>query len=148
MGKLIDQINARNADSKKESTTTTTTNYKVSEYWVNPVLIERGVEDEIRATYSLNLGIPLDSIKMHSISTNCPDELASQLAGRNAFTQEIIDMAHELEPGERKLLAEEGASFGLELYRRDTSKDSEITPESKEAVKETVKSLLSKLHAD
>lgn len=147
MGKLIDQINAKNS-ANKETSATSTREYKVSEYWVNPVLIETNQEGEIINTFSLNLGIPLDSVKMHTISSGCPDELACQLEGRNAFTKEIIDLTHELEPGQRRLLRDGDSSIGLELYRRDTSKDTGITPESKEAVKETVKSLLSKLHAD
>lgn len=147
MGALINKINAKNG-ANKETGAANTREYKISEYWLNPVLVEVNDEGEVINSFSLNLGIPLDSIKMHSISANAPEELAAQLEGRNTFTKEIIDLAHELEPGERKLIRDGDSSIGLELYRRDTSKDSGITPESKEAVKETVKSLLRKLHAD
>lgn len=147
MGKLIDQINAKNS-SKKETGANINKEYRVSEYWLNPVLIETNEEGEVINSFSLNLGIPLDSIKMHTISSGCPDELAAQLEGRNAFTRQIIDMARELEPGERKLIRDGDSSIALELFRRDTSKDSAITTESREEVKETVKNLLSKLHAD
>lgn len=147
MGALINKINAKN-DANKETGAANTREYKISEYWLNPVLVEVNDEGEVINSFSLNLGIPLDSIKMHSISASAPEELAAQLEGRNTFTKEIIDLAHELEPGERKLIRDKDSSIGLELYRRDTSKDSGITSESKEAVKETVKSLLGKLHAD
>lgn len=147
MGKLIDQINAKNG-ANKETAANSNREYKISEYWCNPVLIETNQEGEAINSFSLNLGIPLDNIKMHTISSGCPDELAAQLMGRNSFTQEIIDAAHALEPGERKLLWEKGSSLGLELFRRDTSKDSEKTSATKEEVAQTVKSLLSKLHTD